>query len=99
MRGRQRKPVLFDDRLVLNALAPQQEVIDHYSFIEELPVTALDKAILHGKSGRLSEAEIGAEIGLSRDQVKRRIKPLYDRCCALTDLRPKPMGRAPRFRM
>jgi hypothetical protein len=95
MRGRQRKPTIFDDRLVVNA-KDTKHALNPFTYIDELPFSDQHKEILYLKSEGLSEFEIGKVVGLSRDQVKRRIKELYNHCCDDMGLRPTPMGRAKR---
>ena len=99
MCGRKRKPVLFDDRLVKHTEDNRPGSIsddDIRDVIEEISSNETDRDILWLKSQRHSETAIGEKVGLSRDQVKRRIKPLYEYCCAEKGRQPTPMGRATR---
>ena len=96
MSGRKRKPTLFDSSLVDQSQSRDSVIYNVEKVIEELTTKPEERHILRLKSQKFSEAQIGAQIGLSRDQVKRKIKRLYQSCCERYGLDVKPMGRSKR---
>jgi len=96
MRGRKRKSTLIGNNLVEHAEYVQPFEYDVAEVIEQLTTDPTERTILRLKADRLSEEQIGDQVNLSRDQVKRKIQPLYETCCAQYDLCIKPMGRARR---
>ncbi len=99
MRGRKRKPVEVDQAAVKDAVSwEEDEVADNESLqtIEAECKDDIDRQILRFKRDRLSEKEIGEKLGLSRDQVHRRITRIYENSCKKAELEPTPMGRKAR---
>jgi hypothetical protein len=95
--GRKRKPVQVDNKLVEptpDKDAEHERESDAKIIVMGVCRDDLDRKLLALKENRMAEKDMAAELGLSPDQVNRRLNRMYKQACAVLGLKPIPMGRA-----
>lgn len=95
--GRKRKPVQVNSELVEPApdkCSEHERDFDAKFVIEGVYQDIVDRKLLALKQNRVAEKDIAAQLGLSPDQVNRRLNRMYKQACAILDLKPSPMGRS-----